>query len=172
MKFVWPGNWTLAQARVSRAGWRHPVRVSSRLFALFLESKVSEISDLTPRSIILHIPPLTTHLMTYKIVWDYWNAFRKYPQKVENNWLTNYLNKRNAIWTWTFGLSDILPARTPQNQIYFSSYFLACLRNIKTQGNCRYTWEVRLEPFRTDATYFFFEYLFLKHGQWKETGCW
>ena len=31
-------------------------RVSSSLFALFLESKVSEISDLTPRSIILHIP--------------------------------------------------------------------------------------------------------------------
>lgn len=43
-------------------------RFSSSLFALFLKSKVSEISDLTPRSIILHIPQLSLHTMTYKIL--------------------------------------------------------------------------------------------------------
>ena len=82
MKFVWPGNWTPGPGPESLpSSLTSPS--PSLITSLRTFPRVKSLRDLRFNASFHHIThtpvwaPLTLHLMTYKIVWDYWNAFQK-----------------------------------------------------------------------------------------------
>ena len=168
MKSVWPGNWTPeSPSQLHGAAWRHsgPILIKSlRTFP-----RVKSLRDLRFNASFHHI----THSPAHNTPDDIQNSLGllecipKISQEIENNWLTNYLNKRNEL----LGLVTFYQHGHLGIKYIFSSFF-GVFAQYKNAGQLQVYLEVRLEPFRTDATYFFFEYLFLKHGQWKESKCW
>ena len=154
MKFVWPGNWTPGPGPESLpSSLTSPS--PSLITSLRTFPRVKSLRDLRFNASFHHIThpparaPLTLHLMTYKIVWDYWNAFQKSKIFCRQIISTKDTQIETNFFTWvTFyqhGHQGI--------KCIFVKIFFGMFTQYKNAGQLQVCSEVRVEPFSTDVSW-------------------